>query len=179
MTHLSPENRSRSISVEQTTSRPSLSPRAFSSSSTFGTVPAVVGASTASFPATTTAYDSHLLTVSQPFGSLEPPWTAPYFTSQAPQLSPWIAPQWLPTVEFGSQIPVTSSNDFEMLEPQGHHVFDHVAMPPGQPHETDNNLFILGSYGHVRRHIGDPPQVSSVSPQFLPIYTKRRHPAQP
>jgi hypothetical protein len=124
-----------------------------------------------SFPATTTAYDSHLLTTSQPFPNIEPSWTTPYFSSP-PQSSTWHVPQWLPSVEFASQLPASSSSAFDFSGPQAHQVFDHIMIPPGQSHEADNNLFILGSYGHVRRHMGDPPQISSVSVQSQSPYSQ-------
>ncbi|KAF2656345.1 hypothetical protein K491DRAFT_715422 [Lophiostoma macrostomum CBS 122681] len=159
-TNVEQETRSRSPSAEQQTQRPILSPRPYPANDQLNTLSADTRNHKESFPTTTTAFDSNLFATSPPFTSVQPTWTAPYFSSP-PQMSTWHFPQWLPSVEF-CHIPGTSSSDNEISNLPAHQMFDHVLFPHEQSHEVDNNLFILGSYGHVRRHTGDLPQISSL-----------------
>ncbi|KAF2116332.1 hypothetical protein BDV96DRAFT_49605 [Lophiotrema nucula] len=160
--------RTRSLSADYRTQEQSLHSAPFTPSLNYASLSSTSGNVIDPVLATSSSpYESHLLPTAQSFHSIEPSWSAPQLYEPPPphsNISNWNVPHWMPDVNYAPQMQ-GGPEELMYSPPHAQQAFEQMPTPPQQPHEPvqNGNLFILGSYGHCRRHPDQSQDLSNVS----------------
>lgn len=160
---LSHEDRTRSMSAEYFVSTPHMTPMSYASAPEFDSLSSTSGNVIDPVLATTSAFNSPMVTSAEPFAGVEPAWHQAFCDpiSDHAHAGSWNA-SWIPSAEFVPQIHTPPPSDVQPTSQHPYHYYDRMTPSPQHtPQLQPADVYLMTPYENYKRPIGQHQGISN------------------